>query len=486
MDSTILDTDLLAFNGLDGSNGKYLVGTLTEAGLRERAYRLKPTQILGSEDHRASLNHRWQTGKPDWRLRPDYDPNKLSDAGWGLVFPSRADPKTNTHMLEALAVLITHRQAQAGKRFRIYQGTDGYQPGESGSQFAVRHGIDAGAVDPNKIPYYLLIVAAPHEIPFEFQYELDVQFAVGRIFFNTLDEFEWYAHSIVRAEQGDPAAKSDRRAVFFGVINEDDLSTARSAEYLVKPLYSYTANERPAELGWKAELIEPKDANKARLLSLLGGADAPAFLFSAGHGLGWPAGHPRQIPYQGALVTRDWPGPIAGGTIPTRDMYLAAEDIPDEADLLGRLAFFFACYGAGTPAWEDFAVTEGQEPRSLAERPFLAALPQRLLGHPRGGLLAVIGHVERAWGCSFKRKDSQAEPETFKALVYNLLRGNPVGLALDEMNDRYAQIAAQLTNALSKLKHNPKFDAHTIASLWLANNDARGYAVIGDPAVRLG
>ena len=37
-----------------------------------------------------------------------------------------------------------------------------------------------------------------------------------------------------------------------------------------------------------------------------------------------------------------------------------------------------------------------------APKPFIAALPRRLLTHPNGSALAVIGHIDRAWGFSIQ------------------------------------------------------------------------------------
>ena len=87
---------------------------------------------------------------------------------------------------------------------------------------------------------------------------------------------------------------------------------------------------------------------------------------------------------------------------PKPSHYLTAADLDDDARVHGLIAFLFACYGAGTPAADHFLADRSKAPVPIALAPFVAALPQRLLSHPGGGALAVIGHVERAWGYSIR------------------------------------------------------------------------------------
>ena len=67
----------------------------------------------------------------------------------------------------------------------------------------------------------------------------------------------------------------------------------------------------------------------------------------------------------------------------------------------GLIAFFFACFGGGTPLKDQFFLRFMQnQPGSIAPYPFLASLPQKMIGLPAGAL-AVVSHVDRAWPYAF-------------------------------------------------------------------------------------
>ena len=123
-------------------------------------------------------------------------------------------------------------------------------------------------------------------------------------------------------------------------------------------------------------------------------------------------------------------------------------------------------------------------PAELAPRACLSALPRRLLSHPRGGALAVIGHVDRAVSYSFMWQRAGQQTTTFRSTLHQLLDGRRVGAALDQFNIRYAQLTTQLTNMLQD-RESIKPDPQELKGLWTATSDARGYALLGDPAVRV-
>lgn len=485
------NNEMLYFNGINGATGSYGVEPMTGADLAN-IIEGKGGEKAEKPDNYDELQRKRAPGS--FPIKPPNDPTKLSDAGWAVIFSAK---DSNAPAIKAaLQELLDLRKSQAGDRFKIFDGPNGYRPGETKAKFCERHKVGDGPADPEQMPYYVLMVGSPEDIPYRFQYQLDVMRGVGRIYFETLQEYANYAHSVVMAETGQ--VKLPRRAAFFGVANPDDKATQLSSKYLVGPLYEKMKKLQPfikwvgdgaqrtkLDLDWQFDTYLGEAAKKAQLAQLLGGAQTPALLFTASHGMEFPLNDPRQLKHQGAFLCQDWPGPTAWRGELTQDLYFAGDDIGNDAQLLGLIAFHFACFGAGTPKLDEFAKQAGKTSRAtIAPRNFLAGLPTRLLGHPKGGALAVLGHVERAWGYSFLSPGAGAQNGAFESTLRLLLSGDPVGWTTESFNLRYADLATTLTEAIENLEYGEP-NPYDIAGVWTSHNDARGYVVLGDPAVRI-
>jgi hypothetical protein len=207
--------------------------------------------------------------------------------------------------------------------------------------------------------------------------------------------------------------------------------------------------------------------------------------------MGFPSGHAGQRDGQGALLCQDWGGP---GSRIAREHYFAGDDLPAEADLRGMIGVLFACYGAGTPTRDEFTqrALGPARAKELAPAALVARLPQRMLGHAAGGALAVVGHIDRAWGSSFVWHDPQRKVRTqrhlqvFESMLDALLGGKRLGYAMESFNVRYAELASDLNERLEQIQlYDEPYADGELAHLWICSNDARNYAVIGDPAVLL-
>lgn len=461
---------LLYFNGIDGATGRYDLPPMTA----EQLARL----ILGEEapPNLDELRDAYAQGDLE-SLGREEEMLDLATAGWGVVFAEDGDPAVE----EALAPLLEWRREQAGDLYRRFGGQEGLRPGENKMKWLARHGVGPGTPQAERVPNYLLLAGSPEEIPFRFQSQLDVRYAVGRLHFDAPEEYANYAASVLAAEKN-PAPRA-RRAAFFGAINGDDLATNRTTRHLVEPLA-----EEIGRLGdWEIEKCCGAGASKAALRELLGGARTPSLLFTGSHGHKLRHGDPQQRARQGAIICSDWPGPNqwAGGPIPP-DHFLAAEDLDDAADLSGLIAFFYACYGGGTPLLDEFVRQSfNDRPSQLAAAPFVAELPRRMLNRPNGGALAVVSHVERVWNCSYEWPGAGFQTVVFEDCLRRLLDGQPVGLALEDFDLRYAELSTVLSDLIEAVEGGEEVDYQDLAFNWTANNDARGYIIIGDPAVRL-
>lgn len=432
--------------------------------------------------------------EPDWSRPPQPDPRghddptrrpihgvdtrRLDKTGWGVIFPAGVDQRVE----RALRPLLDWRREQATRERELRCRKLVVRPGESAEAFLDRHRAPRALANPDKLPYYLLVVGDPREIPFEFQFGLHPVYATGRLCFERPEEYEAYARSVVAAEKS--RRKRPRNIALFGVENDGDRPTRRIHRELMGPLSQHLQDGYSPP--WTVRSILGPEATRERLLRLLGGEETPALLFTGSHGMAVEPGEPEfQLGAQGAILCSDW----RKGTGVRRHHYLAAEDVPDSADLRAVIAFHFACFSAGTPTTDSFhgmqeKPKEGEEPKRIAPHPFVARLPQRLLSHPNGGALAVVGHVDRAWTTSFSWNDP-GQVEVFDSALRCLLDGEPIGAAMEYFDQLQGDTAVRLSDLWERRESLSSGDRKRFARNRLANRDARSFLVLGDPAVRL-
>jgi hypothetical protein len=472
------ETGTIRSSGIAAENGNYAMEINADA-LYEALQTPQPEPVL----EEAIVIHAQQPGQQKLGLPPSlqYHASNLNKVGWGVIWPdeaglSAAEKSHVDKLRDALAALIDHR----GKQMQRPPDQFVYKPGQDFAQFLWEHELDLHSFEPNVLPYYLLIVGSPTQIPWGFQQYLDISYATGRLWFDDPADCADYVHHLLAYETGDKAQATAQEVLFVGTQHENDNPTQNSAQHLITPLHSWLQHHD--ELAYQVDLVLGKEtgggAYKQTLMQRLTSKDKkrPAVIFSAGHGLEYTKPHPHQLKDQGALICQDWPHVW---TKPGPEHCLAGADIDATYDLVGTIAFCFACFSAGTPQKPDWKQVPLLWPLAdIAEQPFVALLPQKLLAR---GLLAFIGHVSRAWDYSFLGLQHKAQTGLFEETLYPLLRGERVGHAMDWLNSQWPQWMSLLHNWRQTKQHSKD----ELVDLWLAVNDCSGYVVLGDPAARL-
>lgn len=471
-DNEFDDTVPLPF-GIDANTGRPIEGVCEQDV--PRMLGLENQQALGIGTQLA------EAGSDNYGTGFGYDPDDLSRVGWGLIFAEGTCP---TPYLEAMSALIKLREDEAGARYRVFSGKDGYMPGETASEWLTRHGSTLSVVwnPAKKIPYYLALVGSPAEIPFQFQYSLDIGAAVGRIDFKTLNELRTYCESVVAHEKAQ--TRTQRDLVMFAPSHSFDRATQLFAAKVVKPMMDGADGDEPVtqQCGFALHPFLRGDANKSRLQAILRGAGTgtPSILFTGSHGMAFRHDDPLQAENQGAVVCSDWKGYGAIGP----DHWFSAQDVPQDASVHGLIHFFFACYGTGTPDKDNF--NRLGTPQQMAPSAMTARLPQVLMSHPQGGALAALGHIDKAWASSFQSKKGVPQTQMFDEVLGRLMSGERVGNATDRMNMQWGALSTELSELQAERATGlaEQKDAELL-SLWIARDDVRNYVILGDPAVKL-
>lgn len=413
-----------------------------------------------------------ERGNPKKHLAiiPGLHPEIPGEAGWGIVFASNAKPE----IVEAMTPLIEWRKQQVNNDiiFKVFSKGEGVEQDQSAVSWLSTKGVGLAPVDPeNGVPYHLLLIGSPQEIPFEFQYTLDLQWSVGRLHFDTPEEYRAYADRVVAYEKNKIASA---KTVAMWMAANGDLATTLLCTDVGVPFFQKGLGKRQ---GFSLEAFFAAKATKENLRGILSGekmqgGKPPALLFTGSHGLEVEmANATEQRERQGALVTQEWrPGTAVGD-----EASFAGSDVPGDVDLTGTIQVLFACFGGGCPEMDNYP--ESGATKQIAPHAFVGRLPQRLL---RQGALAVIGHVDRAWNFSFQSGTSLPQNQVLKGLLDGIMMGVPVGTALDITNLQWGTLAAQL----GMLAGSAAVPA-SLSNLVIARDDARNYALFGDPSARL-
>ena len=113
--------------------------------------------------------------------------------------------------------------------------------------------------------------------------------------------------------------------------------------------------------------------------------------------------------------------------------------------------FIYACYGFGFRKTDTFNIAKKVP---VAPAPMMARLPQALLGRENGAL-AVIGHIDRAWSCSFNVDGLPPQDQGFRDVLMKGLSGMCLGSATDQSNLPLGRVDDSFSGHFTEDAHPP-------------------------------
>jgi hypothetical protein len=402
-----------------------------------------------------------------------------AQAGWTVVV-AKGDQAADA-TLAALAPLLAHRGVDASQVLTYAAGDELER-----AEWVDTEYLGLGS---NR-PRYLLLAGDPTSLPFELQATLTSAGAsVGRVAFDQPEHLEAYVDKVIAHEASDAPLATQSALVWATDEGRSD-PTHYSARYMAEPII--TAIDETAGFTVTAHLRE--DATKQALLDSL--SERPGLVFTASHGM-------VATKDDGAEVQRR----VNGGWCCRRtvgaaleDWLLIADDLPGDTDAWpGSVVVQFACWGYGTPTNSTFTHWSGSTGKVVADSPFVAAIPKKLLANPKGPI-AYVGHVDTAWLHGFADPlnpvpEDEYSPrlEPMLALVERaLLQRTASAYGLRDLAERASTIASEIANTVNRLRRQGETVAHLdgdtrrrLADRMIRRNDAMWFLFYGDPGVRV-
>lgn len=405
-----------------------------------------------------------------------------SRVGWGVVLPDRdglsdADKAAGVDAPPAIRRLLAARAPAPVFRYREDIGRDGrllrHYPNRPATAL---HATGTRGVADLAVPRYLLIVGSPKDIPWRFQYRLQVDAFVGRLDLDD-DALERYVDALLAGWPGSP------RRVEQPLLWSVDHGHPDITHLMRKTIAEKMQEAFAQQAGFDSRLLTDDLATAAQLRDTLQ-ARTPAFVLSTSHGATFPLGDPAMLHAQlGLLVDRD-------------------HTLVDPAALLqqwqpaGAIWYAHACCSAGADAPSTFQGLVDRD-SSLGRMlgavagigPCTAPLPRALLGatQPLG---AFIGHVEPTFDWTLRDPDN-GQRMTDSLIVDTLFTAlhsaprTPVGMALDHYYDAVAGLLLDHIAAVEAVNnHEDNAQARAVKAK-LQAMDRLAMVLLGDPTVCL-
>lgn len=417
-------------------------------------------------------------------LRPP-DPADFADwqddrVGWGVVAADRPELDARTKaeaedLPEPIRRLIKERGdapvfryvADSEAPFGVLRN---YATGKDVNIAGSPYGLAEDA-----LPYYLLIVGSPRDVPWKLQYVLNAAYAVGRLDLEeeALDRYvtELIAGWEVSASQTD-------HAIVWAVDHGGSDITRLMRKAVAVPVAEALAGD--ADLRGKVAFIDGgwKDADHRSLQEALR-AHRPGLVVTTSHGQTGPLGnHAAMHETLGLPVDHD-------------------HEVLDPVDLLanwqpdGAIWYAHACCSAGGDAFSIYSGLIDDSGIELVLRAVAdlgartAPLPTRLLSAEKP-LRAFIGQVEPTfdWTIRYPLTGQYLTAPIREALYNNLYQPHPVGYCFKSHYAKMGALAAKHTSYADDY-NDGVIDGTELLYTQLAFLDIQSMVILGDPTAVL-
>jgi hypothetical protein len=413
----------------------------------------------------------------------DFRDWKHVDVGWGIVLAdteatSKADRAQAADAPPSIKKLLAARAGAPVFRYRpdILAGFLRRYYADGTERDIALSGSERGIGD-KKLPWYMLIVGGPHEIPWQLQYLMNTSCFTGRLDLDE-DARDRYIDALINGWNG--SAPSSNAPVVWAVDQGQPDITWLMRGAIADPVAAKLRSD--SQIGDKIKHLAGPPATADNLINTLK-TTQPAFVVTTSHGLTSPLDDPAAMRKQlGFPVDR------AGASV-TPDKLLEAWQ-PD-----GAIWYAHACCSAGSDAGTSYKglVKAGSSVERTLEAvgalgASVAPLPKALLSAKKPAR-AFIGQVEPTFNYTLRNPENRQllTSSIQRALYDHMFRAQPepVGMALANCYRHVGELFAQWQELVRDVGGGVAGAREAALRAQLMAIDRQSMVILGDPTVAL-